>query len=112
MLVDDLRANASASNAKAIRLAAPTVKEAIVKRVRDVAPGELEATEKQIDQIIDSWLRRIEESPSLVYSDYRHPEQALLVDAARDDIAGEGIFQTLWSLRDVDRSSGLFEVRP
>jgi Helicase conserved C-terminal domain len=112
MLDRDLRPNDGAGDEVAVRRAAEAAKRAVLDRVGDVAADELAATEKQIDELVDAWLDRAAQTPELVFSEYRNAEKSLLVDAALDDVDRQGAFGTLWSLRDVDRSSNLFEVRP
>jgi hypothetical protein len=53
---------------------------------------------------------RAEDVPDLVYANQHHPDRALLGEAG---LAGEDFqstFPTLWSLRDVDLSSNLYQV--
>lgn len=86
------------------------VKQAILDRVERVDPGELEATAAELEQILAEWIVRAEEEPDLVYANQFHPDKALLGDAG---LAGEDFqsaFPTLWSLRDVDLSSNLYQV--
>lgn len=87
------------------------VKSILIQRVARVSPEEVESTAVQIDGLIDEWRERAETNPDLVFANPSHPDKALLVDAGRDDLDGEGTFLTLWSLRDVDRSSNLYLVR-
>jgi hypothetical protein len=88
----------------------PAVKEAILDRVRRVAPDEVDATDAQLDEIIDEWQALAAEKPELVFENWRHPEDALLVDAGLEDLGVTG-FRTTRSLRDVDLASNLFLVR-
>ena len=71
---------------------------------------EASTLERELEQIIAQWVVRAEEEPDLVYANPRHPDKALLGDAG---LAGEDFqstFPTLWSLRDVDLSSNLYQV--
>jgi hypothetical protein len=86
------------------------VRQRILERVTRVAPEEYEATGRQLDEILEQWIQRAREVPGLVFDDWEHPERALLIDAGRGGEV-EGPFSTLWSLRDVDRASGLYLVR-
>jgi Helicase conserved C-terminal domain len=82
----------------------------IVDRVRNVDNAERDHTAAELDQIVAEWVRRAEDEPDLVYANQHHPDKALLGDAG---LAGEdfqGTFPTLWSLRDVDLSSNLYQV--
>lgn len=86
------------------------IKDAILERVRHVDPREVEHTAAEIDDIIAEWVARAADEPDLVYANQHHPDKALLGDAG---LAGEDFqstFPTLWSLRDVDLSSNLYQV--
>ncbi|MDT0300715.1 helicase-related protein [Streptomonospora wellingtoniae] len=82
----------------------------VLNRVARVAgEDERDATEHQIDEIIQQWRRLAREKPNLGYGNYRSP--GLLIDAGRwdesDDEVGD-LFPTLWSLRDVDVESTVY----
>jgi hypothetical protein len=47
----------------------------------------------------------------LVFTNREHPEQGLLIEAAEDTENLPDVTPTLWSLRDVDRTSNLYLVR-
>lgn len=110
LTIPGFRANATAGDIGSLIDALPAVKETILDRVRRVAPGEVEATEAQLDELIDEWRRLAIEKPGLVFDNWRHPEDALLVDAGLEDLGVNG-FRTTRSLRDVDMASNLFLVR-
>ena len=61
-------------------------------------------------QIIDRWVQRAEDEPDLVYANPQHPDKALLGDAGLADEDFQSTFPTVWSLRDVDLSSNLYQV--
>lgn len=87
-----------------------SIKEAILERVRHVDPREVSHTGTEIDDIVAEWVGRATDEPDLVYANQHHPDKALLGDAG---LAGEDFqstFPTLWSLRDVDLSSNLYQV--
>lgn len=110
LTVPGLRANNSASNVGKMLASLEPAKAAIIARVRRVDERELERTVAELEQIIDKWVLRAEEEPDLVYANPRHPDKALLGDAG---LAGEDFqstFPTVWSLRDVDLSSNLYQV--
>lgn len=110
LTVPGLRANDSASKVGTMRLSLQPAKDAILSRVRQVDEREVESTAAELEQIIDAWVQRAEDQPDLVYSNPRHPDKALLGDAGIPFEDFEGTFPTLWSLRDVDRSSHLYQV--
>jgi hypothetical protein len=111
LTLGDFRANNSAAqvNNLAARLA-PAIA-TILQRVDRVAGNEADATKAQLEAVIAKWAQAAYEDPNLVFRDYFHPDRALLVDAARDDIDWRHKFPTLQSLRDVDMSSNLYLVR-
>lgn len=111
MLVPALMVNSGAVGVEKFVESLEIVKQVVLSRVAKVAPEEKEATSIQLDALIDEWKKRAAETPDLVFSNQSHPDRALLVDASRDDLEGEGTFLTLWSLRDVDRASNLYLVR-
>ena len=55
--------------------------------------------------------RRAAEDRELVYANREHPEHALLIEAAQDVENLPDVKPTLWSLRDVDRTSNLYLAR-
>jgi hypothetical protein len=107
----DYRPNNSAAQVLdlATRLA-PAVA-TILQRVEEVSGTEVEATRQQLHDIIVRWTDASHDNPNVVFRDYFHPDRALLVDAARDDVDLRFKFPTLQSLRDVDMSSNLYLVR-
>jgi hypothetical protein len=110
LTVPALRANDSANSVGKMLGSLEPAKAAIIDRVRRVDERELESTAAELEQIIDKWVHRAQEEPDLVYANPRHPDMALLGDAG---LAGEDFqstFPTVWSLRDVDLSSNLYQV--
>ena len=107
----DFRANNSAAQVSDLRVRLSPVIATILQRVESVAADEGNATKAQLESIIAKWAQAAYDDPNLVFSDYFHPDRALLVDAARDDIDWGHKFPTLQSLRDVDMSSNLYLVR-
>jgi hypothetical protein len=83
----------------------------ILRRVEEVSEAEVDATRQQLRDIIVRWTQASHDNPNVVFRDYFHPDRALLVDAARDDVDLRFKFPTLQSLRDVDMSSNLYLVR-
>lgn len=110
LTVQDLRSNDGARRIGQTLDHLDGAKSAILDRVRRVEPDEAAATSAELEQIIAAWVARAEEEPDLVYANQHHPDKALLGDAG---LAGEDFqstFPTLWSLRDVDLSSNLYQV--
>lgn len=108
LLVPELRPNRAARDVANAAAKLDEIKQMILDRVARVAPEELAETRAQLDQIAREWIGRAESGSGLRYRDTDRPERALLVDAASDDDV-DG-FRTLWSLRDVDKSSNLYIV--
>ena len=110
LTVPELRPNDGAARIADVLDRLEWIKKAILERVRRVAPAEATSTAAELEQIIDRWALRAQAIPDLVYSNPRQPDKALLGDAG---LAGEDFqstFPTLWSLRDVDLSSNLYQV--
>jgi len=110
LTVPDLRPQDGARNISRVVDQLGPAQQAIVDRVRRVDPDEVENTKSELQHIIAEWVRRAEDEPDLVYANQHHPDKALLGDAG---LAGEDFqsaFPTLWSLRDADLSSNLYQV--
>jgi hypothetical protein len=110
MTIPELAPRDAAGKIAALAPRCAAVRECILARVAQVAPAEVDGTARQLDEILSDWLERAREVPNLVYDDWQHPERALLVDVGRSDET-DGPIPTLWSLRDVDLASGLYQVR-
>jgi hypothetical protein len=108
---NDFRPNDSAARVSNLAVRLNQAVELIVERVESVSREEAGATRRQLEAIISTWILAAEENPNLLFANYFHPDRALLVDAARDDMDMERKFATLQSLRDVDMSSNLYLVR-
>jgi len=110
LTVPALRPNDSAGSIERMLASIEPAKAAILDRVRRVDKREVESTAAELEQIVAKWVSRAKDEPDLVYSNARHPDKALLGDAG---LAGEDFpstFPTVWSLRDVDLSSNLYQV--
>jgi len=110
LTVPELRANDSAGSVGKMLASLEPAKAAILDRVRRVDIRELESTAAELEQIIAKWVVRAEEEPDLVYAYPRHPDKALLGEAGLADEDFQSTFPTVWSLRDVDLSSHLYQV--
>ena len=104
----ELRENISASNAMSLDEVLREEVQVILERVQQVDPAERSATEDHVRRILADWRRRADEVESLLYSKFTQPARSLLVEASSDDRQAEGAFKTLYSLRDVDKSSRLY----
>jgi hypothetical protein len=109
-LIAPLLKNAGAGNIETQLANVAPIRAKILDRVSRVAPEELPAVEAELNEILEHWRQRAQDIPGLVFSNEAHPDLALLVDAARDDVEPDTALPTLWSLRDVDRASGLYIV--
>jgi hypothetical protein len=110
LTVPELRTNDGARRIAAVLDRLGPAKEAILERVRRVDPDEEAATSAELDQIVAQWVLRAKDEPDLVYANQRHPDKALLGNAALGGEDFESTFPTLWSLRDVDLSSNIYQV--
>jgi hypothetical protein len=114
MRIPELRANERARDVDSQLGRVLAIRDELVDRARIIAPADAAETGRQLNEIIDRWCARARENPKLKYRDQKDPESALLV-AASDPEAGDpekgNPYGTLWSLRDVDRSSNLYLLR-
>jgi hypothetical protein len=111
LLVPEFADNGSASKIEEHESKLEPARRAILARVERVSPDDRDAVAHELDQIVEDWKRRARDCPSLKFSSPFALHEALLIEAGVDDSAADGAFPTLWSLRDVDRSSSLYLVR-
>jgi hypothetical protein len=109
--VDRLHENADAVNIEAHRADVEQLRDLILRRVQEIDSVELEPARDELNHFIEMWGRRAGEDRGLVYSNREHPEHALLIEAAEDTKDLPDVMPTLWSLRDVDRTSNLYLAR-
>lgn len=111
MLVPEFRDNEDARSILTHKAKLAPVRDAIAARVRATEPEELEETLREYDEVIDEWIHRANDVDDLVYRRFRDPSRALLVTAGSEAAGEVPAWETLWSLRDVDRSSNVYVVR-
>jgi hypothetical protein len=90
------------------------IRDELVARAVVIAPDDADDARRQLDEIIDHWRARARDNPGLKYQDKKHPDAALLVAASEPEAGDPELgspYGTLWSLRDVDRSSNLYLLR-
>lgn len=109
--VDPLHENADAVNIAAHRREVEQLRDLILDRVWKIDSAEVGPAKDELDQFIATWERRASEERGLVYANREHPEHALLIEAAEDTENLPEVMPTLWSLRDVDRTSNLYLAR-
>jgi hypothetical protein len=110
-LIPTLRQNEGAAAVEGLIREIMAIRNMILTRVAHVAPDEHAAAAAELDEVIEKWRKAARSRPGLVFRSETHPENALLVDISRGDVDDGNAFPTLWSLRDVDRSSGLYPVK-
>lgn len=110
LTIPGLRDNKAARDIAKVEPQVRELARALVQRVRDVDPREASTTERELNEIIDDWIERAEEERDLVFRNANHPDLALLGDAAVPEDELQGALPTLWSLRDVDLSSNIYQV--
>jgi hypothetical protein len=111
LLKPDFRSNDAAGRVGALEQRLADIQGAIVDRVERLAPEEKIAAEHQLNELLATWHALGVEIPGLSYSIYKDENASLLVDAASESQVAETRFKTVWSLRDVDRSSNLYLTR-
>jgi hypothetical protein len=104
------RDNAAASRVQTLDLDVTALKSKILDRIKRVAPDERDAAEAQLDEIVRRWTILGTDNSQLVFSKFNNINDSLLVEASLDTPAADERFRTLWSLRDVDKSSDLYLV--
>jgi hypothetical protein len=109
--VDGLHGNADAANILRYATEVAALRDLILERVRAIDPAEVDPAGEELDDFIGIWTSRAEAQRDLVYSNPQDPERGLLIEAAADTQDLIGVLPTLWSLRDVDRTSNLYLVR-
>jgi hypothetical protein len=108
-MLPGMEENAGAVNVGSHEEAIAHLKGEILKRVKEIAPSEEEATERQLDAIEAFWRHRAEQEPKLLYSQPWDLRRALLIEAAKG-LGDDEHLATLQSLRDVDEESNLYLV--
>lgn len=111
MLIPEFRDNEDARSILTHKAKLAPIRDAIAARVRATEPEELEETLREYDEVLDEWMHRANEVDDLVYRRFRDPSRALLVNASSEAAGEVPAWETLWSLRDVDRSSNVYVVR-
>jgi hypothetical protein len=105
--IPGLRDNKDAAKVADFDTELADVLDEVMARVGAVKLEEAQSSRRQMDEFLDRWRARAEAEPSLCYSDFDDPSRALLVDAAFAS-EFEDAEATMWSLRDVDKSSNLY----
>lgn len=111
LMKPDFRSNDAAGRVGNLEDKLAEIRGAILDRIERLAPEEKVAAENQLNALLATWHALGLEIPGLSYSLYRDETASLLVDAASESQVAEMRFKTLWSLRDVDRSSNLYLTR-
>ena len=107
--VPGLQANDSARKVGRFTEELDRIQKTVLKRAERVDSEEVPYVELELRELRELWLAKAADHPDLVYSDIGNPERALLTDASlEDETADYRTLPTLWSLRDVDRSSNLY----
>jgi len=109
------RPNASASDVELLSQDLAAAKQIILQRAGHVLGGDLEElkqVEAELDALTHRWKQEGKENKYLVFSKFKHPRESLLVEAYEQHPDCAGRFKTLRSLRDVDKNSDLYLVRP
>jgi hypothetical protein len=109
-LVPGLRENTAASKVESHLEELKNIRQLVVNRSQRVDPIEASDTGLEIDEFIDHWVFMANQNPSLLYYKYKSDVETLL--KTNEDVIGEGdSIQVLTSMRDVDQSCKIYEVR-
>jgi hypothetical protein len=110
LFIPGFQANAGAGRIADAPEGLQKIKALIVERVRETAGAdEADHTEADLDRLIKEWAKAVPGHGELLYSNFRDPSKALLINADARRTGRSG-FPTLWSLRDVDKESNLYLV--
>jgi hypothetical protein len=107
--VPGLRGNGDAVRITEYGAEVGAIVDEVVARIEGIDASEADASRRQIEEFVERWRERAASTPDLCYRDFDDPGHALLVNAAdwTDELEAE---PTMWSLRDVDKSSSLYLV--
>lgn len=107
--IPGLRGNDSAVHISDFDSEIGKIVDEVLARIDAVDDTETAASRQQIDEFLERWRRRAASTANFCYRDFDDPTRALLVNAAdsTDDLEAEA---TMWSLRDVDKSSSLYLI--
>jgi len=109
-LVPGLRENTAASKVESHLEELERIRQLVVNRAQRVDPIEASDTGLEIDEFIDHWVFMAKQNPSLLYFKYKSDVETLL--KTNEDVIGDGdSIQVLTSMRDVDQSCKIYEVR-
>ena len=114
LLSSKFRPNASATNVSDLERELSAVKEIVLNRAKNVLADdseELQKVDSEINELIQRWKEETTDN-DLVFSNYRRPRESLLVEAYEQHPDCVRRFKTLRSLRDVDKNSDLYKVKP
>jgi hypothetical protein len=82
---------------------------ALLDRVSEIEPTEVEATAAAFEGFVEWWRSEARDRPNLVYEASRGSRGPALLANYDDESVNASPWKTLWSLRDVDASSTFFE---
>jgi ATP-dependent helicase YprA (DUF1998 family) len=94
------------------------IRRAILERVEAITPAERAGVEEELRVFVDHWRELADTNPGLLYeaarrrpgSGRRGPDTALLSSYGQDEDLDQA-YPTMWSLRDVDVESHLYQER-
>lgn len=114
LLIDDLAPDSAAYRADRNYDALTELGKIIAERVRHVAEDELDATNDQVDKLLEVWSTEAAGKPNMRYNNPRNPEASLLIEAGAGLDEGYSQVRPPWptprSMRDVDAESGLYQI--
>ncbi|MFJ8859526.1 helicase-related protein [Streptomyces sp. NPDC102451] len=112
LMLPAARANESAANVESFLADLHgQVGKVLLDRVAAVEPDELVSTTAAFEQFVEWWRGEAHDRPNLVYEAPRGPHSPALLANYDEESVNVSPWKTLWSLRDVDASSTVFEER-
>lgn len=114
MLVPALRPDGTANQARAQSVDIDKVRDLILERVARIDKEELKATSDELEKLLDTWRSAVNRNSELVYSDWKNPDNGLLINSSKALEEPGYVYSTdtaPWptpmSMRDVDAETTL-----
>lgn len=110
-LIPGLTKNGDAKNVQSFAKEVEEVKQLLISRVERVDPLEKNDTNTELESFIQSWKNMAEDSSSLIYyKTQKQKENVLLVSFEDYENGASNGFPVLTSMRDVDKTSSIYEI--
>jgi hypothetical protein len=109
-LIPGLTKNSDAKNIQSFVNEVEEVKQLLISRAARVDPLEKNDTKAELESFIQSWKNMAEDSSALIYYKRKQKENVLLVSFEDSEDGTSDGFPVLTSMRDVDKTSSIYEI--